>query len=220
MRQLRQVKLLPAREQVASILRNAILSREFAEGQEITLEQIASQVGVSNMPVREAFQILAADGLIKLRPNKGAVVLGINEITIRDHYETRALLEAETAARCCRTGKDISAIREILELSRQAMEDNDSAEYSNYNQAFHMEIWNCSGNEKMRSMLSSLWSGISMGHKLTQEENVQISFAEHEEILDAIEHQNVRQARNIMYAHIIRSMENVLTYYSDQQEGK
>ncbi len=41
-------------------------------------------VGVSSMPVREAFQILAADGLIKVRPNKGAVVLGINEQTIQN----------------------------------------------------------------------------------------------------------------------------------------
>jgi DNA-binding transcriptional regulator YhcF (GntR family) len=47
-------------------------------------------VGVSSMPVREAFQILAADGLIQVRPNKGAVVLGINEQTIREHYEIRA----------------------------------------------------------------------------------------------------------------------------------
>ena len=218
MRQLRQVKLLPAREQVASILRNAILSREFTEGQEITLEQIASQVGVSNMPVREAFQILAADGLIKLRPNKGAVVLGVNEVTIRDHYETRALLEAETAARCCRPDKDISNIKEICQLSKQAMEDNDPAEYSNYNQAFHMEIWTCAGNEKMRSMLSSLWSGISMGHKLTQEENVSISYAEHKAILDAMEHHEADRARTLMYDHILRSMENVLTYYSDRKD--
>ena len=99
MNNLGKVKLLPAREQVASILRKAILSRELQEGQEITLEGIAELVGVSTTPVREAFQILARDGLIKLRPNKGAVVQGINEKTIRDHYETRAVLEGEAAAR-------------------------------------------------------------------------------------------------------------------------
>lgn len=59
-------------------------------------------VGVSSMPVREAFQILAADGLIKVRPNKGAVVLGIKEQTIREHYEIRALLESEAVAKASR----------------------------------------------------------------------------------------------------------------------
>ena len=86
MRNLGKIQLLPAREQVASVLRKAILSRELKEGEELTLEGTASQLGVSSMPVREAFQILAGDGLIKLRPNKGAVVLGVNEKTIRDHY--------------------------------------------------------------------------------------------------------------------------------------
>ncbi len=98
-----KIKLLSAKEQVAAVLRKAILSRELVEGQEITLEGIAGMVGVSSMPVREAaFQILAADGLIKVRPNKGAVVLGINEQTIREHYEIRALLESEAVAKASR----------------------------------------------------------------------------------------------------------------------
>lgn len=114
-----KIKLLSAKEQVAAVLRKAILSRELVEGQEITLEGIAGMVGVSSMPVREAFQILAADGLIKVRPNKGAVVLGINEQTIREHYEIRALLESEAVAKASRPGSDISRIaRCIMPLKR------------------------------------------------------------------------------------------------------
>ncbi len=142
-----KIKLLSAKEQVAAVLRKAILSRELVEGQEITLEGIAGMVGVSSMPVREAFQILAADGLIKVRPNKGAVVLGINEQTIREHYEIRALLESEAVAKASRPGTDISRIAQcIMPLKRLA--ENNSAEYSDLNQAFHMEIWNVAGNEK------------------------------------------------------------------------
>lgn len=213
--QLGKVKMLPAREQVASILRKAILSRELQEGQEITLEGIASQVGVSSMPVREAFQILASDGLIKLRPNKGAVVLGINEKTIRDHYETRAILEAETAARCCDDGREISAIANSYHMAVKALENNDASEYSYYNQMFHVEIWTCAGNEKMKIILSSLWNGLSMGHKVTQEQYARISIAEHKRILTAIEARDAAQARQAMYDHIIRSMNNILTHYEE-----
>lgn len=212
--QLGKVKVLPVREQVASILRKAILSRELTEGQELTLEEIASQVGVSKTPVREAFQILASDGLIQLRPNKGVVVLGMNEKTIRDHYQIRGLLEAEAAAQCCEPGKDIKAIRNAYEMAKQAMDDNDASEYGNYNQGFHMEIWTCADNEKMRSILSSLWNGLSMGHKVTQEEYARISIAEHRTILEAIEEQDAKKARSTMQAHILRSMENILTHYS------
>ncbi len=103
MTNLKPIKLLPAREQVASALRKAILSRELQEGAELTLESVAAQLQVSSTPVREALQILSRDGLIRLRPNKGAIVLGINEKTIRNHYETRAILEREAAALVCRT---------------------------------------------------------------------------------------------------------------------
>ena len=90
---LKPIKLLPARERVASALRKAIISKQIGEGEVITLEATAQQLGVSVTPVREAFQILARDGLIDLKQNKGATVLGLNETTIREHYEIRAALE-------------------------------------------------------------------------------------------------------------------------------
>lgn len=210
-----KIKLLSAKEQVAAVLRKAILSRDLVEGQEITLEGIASMVGVSSMPVREAFQILAADGLIKVRPNKGAVVLGINEQTIREHYEIRALLESEVVAKASRPGTDISRIAEVHYSAEKALAENNSAEYSDMNQAFHMEIWNAAGNAKMKLLLSNMWNGLSMGHKVTEEEYASISIREHKGILQALELHDEELARLRMREHIIRSMENMLTRYVD-----
>ena len=81
------VKLIPARERVASALRKAIISRQIKEGETLALEATAQELGGSITPVREAFQILARDGLLELKQNKGATVLGVTErrcgITIR-----------------------------------------------------------------------------------------------------------------------------------------
>lgn len=211
---MKKIQLLPAREQVASVLREAILKRELKEGEELTLEGMAEQLGVSSMPVREAFQILATDGLIKLRPNKGAIVLGVNEKTIRDHYETRALLESEAAARASQKGKDISDIVYAYDTAKKALDENDFGEYSRGNEAFHMSIWTAADNEKMKAILSSLWNGLSMGHKVTEEDYAKISMYEHRKILDAIQANDVEKARKRMYDHIIRSMENILTRFS------
>ena len=71
---LRPIKMPSAKERVAAELRKAILSRQMKEGEVLSLESVASQLNVSAMPVREAFQILARDGLIQLRKNKAAVV--------------------------------------------------------------------------------------------------------------------------------------------------
>ncbi|MBS6644113.1 MAG: GntR family transcriptional regulator [Clostridiaceae bacterium] len=216
MNNLGKVKLMPAREQVASILRKAILSRELTEGQEITLEGIASQVGVSATPVREAFQILSGDGLLKLRPNKGAVVLGVSEKTIRDHYETRAVLEGEAAARASKPGVDLTEVEHAFFVAEKALENNDSKEYSKHNQAFHMEIWAAADNEKMKSLLSSMWNGLSMGHKVTEEDYAKISIFEHRQILDAVKANDGELARKRMQDHIIRSMNNILTRFEEK----
>lgn len=215
MSQLKPIKLLPARERVASALRKAILSRELSEGDDITLEGIASQLEVSITPVREAFQLLDNEGLIHLRPNKGAVVLGVNEKAIKDHYETRAILESESVYKVCSNNSDISEIQNAFECAMEALKENDSSKYSNYNQAFHMAIWNAAGNDKITSLLSSMWNGLSMGHKVTEEAYAHISVNEHEAIMQAIQDRDAEKAKKLMREHITRSMENILTHFQE-----
>lgn len=211
------IQMMPARDRVASALREAILSHQFSEGQELTLKDTAASLGVSATPIREAFQILEREGLIELRPNRGAVVLGMNEKRIRDHYETRAALERAAVRLACCNGADLSQIKLAYLQAEQALAQNNSEQYSVQNQAFHMEIWKASGNEKILELLSSLWNGLSMGHKVTQEEYARISMSEHKIILEAMESRDEDKAGNLMEAHILRSMLNVLTHLRTPQ---
>ncbi|MEA5091723.1 putative D-xylose utilization operon transcriptional repressor [bioreactor metagenome] len=216
MNNLGKIKILPVREHVAGVLRKAILIGELQEGQEITLKDIASQVGVSSMPVREAFQMLALEGLIKLRPNKGAVVLEINEKTIRDHYETRALLEGEAAALASKNSVDISEIEGIQELAEEALAANNYNEYNKHNQAFHVAIWAAADNAKIANILASLWNGMSMGPRITKEDYAILSNKEHRKIATAIKKHDADQARDAMHKHITRSMEDILKRYNNR----
>lgn len=88
-------------------------------GEVLTLENTAQELGVSITPVREAFQILERDGLIDLKQNKGATVLGINETTLREHFQIRAALESEACALCCRNHIDMSRIEQVLTVSKR-----------------------------------------------------------------------------------------------------
>lgn len=205
------IKLLPARDRVAAALREAILTQSIQPGEELTLKDTAAKLGVSITPVREAFQILARDGLIELHPNRGAVVLGITEKRIRDHYETRAILEKEAAMAACRKNADLTAVRNAYEQARIALESHNILQYSNLNQSFHMEIWNAGGNEKIKELLSGLWNGLSLGHEMTRESYAQRSMKEHAEILAALEARDEQNAGQRMQKHILRSLEDVLT---------
>ena len=93
------LEIMPVRIRITAILRKAIYSGEYKSGEELSLTRIAAQLGVSRTPVREAFQALAAEGLITLRMNKGAIVNRIDRKFIKDTFEMRILLEAEAAAR-------------------------------------------------------------------------------------------------------------------------
>ena len=213
MQGLQPVKLLPARERVASALRKAIISRQFKEGETLGLEATAQALGVSVTPVREVFQILARDGLLELKQNKGAIVLGITEKTLKDHYQVRGALESMACVLCCEENADLGAVENCLEASRISLAAGDAGSYSNYNQSFHYEIWHASGNEKLVTMLSELWNGLSMGVKTTEEEYARKSQTEHEAIFEALKSRNAKLSEERMKAHIARSLQDILTRY-------
>lgn len=209
---LRKIQMLPAREQVASILRSSILSGGISKGQSITLDSIGEQVGMSRTPVREAFQILANEGLIELRQNRCAIVKGISEEAIKDHYEMRILLETEALRRACLHMNDetLKAIQKVNEQGRRAKESSDTEAYNLANQAFHMTIWEAADSEKLKSFLALLWNGLSMNHLVTAQEYAATSLTEHEKIVEKLEKKDYEGACEAMRQHIIRSMNSTL----------
>ena len=210
---LKPIKMPSAKEKVAAELRKAILSRQMQEGEVLSLDSVATQLNVSAMPVREAFQILARDGLIQLRKNKGAVVLGITETYIKEHYQLRAILESSAAALAADPEADISEIESVYEEAAEALLEGNLRQYTDLNHAFHSEIWTAAGNQKMKNMISELWNGLSMGSMVSEEDYAKVSIKEHGNILKAIQKHDKEAAQKTMYDHIMRSRDDMLTYY-------
>lgn len=212
---LKKVQMLPAREQVASILRSSILSGGISKGQSITLDSIGEQVGMSRTPVREAFQILANEGLLELRQNRCAIVKGISEEAIKDHYEMRILLETEALKRACEHMSDetLKVIQNVNKQGQRAKDAGDTEAYNLANQAFHMTIWEAADSEKLKSFLSLLWNGLSMNHLVTAQEYAGISLADHNKIVEQLEKKDYEGACETMRQHIIYSMNSTLANY-------
>ena len=211
-----KIHLLPAREQVASYLRKAILRREIPEGSVLTLEETARHMGVSATPVREALQLLASQGLVKLRPNKGAVVLGMDEKSIRDHFAVRELLEGEAAALAARPGSDLTEVERVYAGMEKCLENHRYGDYKHYNESFHMALWEAADNPKLTQILASLWNGLSLGFLVTETDYAKISFFEHEQLMEALRAHDPERARKLMDEHMKRSLENILTNYREQ----
>jgi DNA-binding GntR family transcriptional regulator/transposase len=79
-------------DQVVHVLRESIASGRFAAGERITEAPLASRLGVSRGPVRDALRVLAEDGLLELQPNRGAVVPMIRATDVLETYASRAVL--------------------------------------------------------------------------------------------------------------------------------
>ena len=210
---LKPIKTLPIREKIAATLREAILGRKIPAGEILTLESTAQELGVSITPVREAFQTLARDGLLELKQNKRAVVLGVTEKTIREHFQVRAALESEACVLCCRNKIDLKRIDQILKVSREVIEDGDYESYASLNQTLHMEIWLAAENDKLKNMLSELWNGLSRGMKMNVEEHVRKSLKDHEEIVECIRSGDEVKCYLKMHEHIEESCKNFLFRY-------
>ena len=204
---------IPLRLEVAAAIRKAILSGEYGSGRELSLTDVAEQLGVSRTPVREAFQQLESEGLITLRMNKGAIVNTIDRKFITDHYEMRMLLEGEAALRAARNGMDTSGLLGECRQLRQRLLREDSTGYNELNQRIHAAIWTAARNGKLNNTLMNLWNGPSIGRDTDTMDHQFQSNAEHIAILDYISHRDGEMARKVMERHIERSMENILRGY-------
>lgn len=204
------IEKMPVRLKVASILRNAILSGEFANGQSLSLTDTAAQLNVSRTPVREAFQLLESEGLIELRMNREAIIRPIDETFIRDHFDMRALLESEAVIRAVKKRMDMEP---LLALQQSVPLDDApaiTAMYDAYNHDFHHLIWEGAANSKLYSFLDSLWNGPSYSRTSGGIVNHSLSVKEHGDIINYMQRGKAQAAAEVMKTHIARSMDIIL----------
>lgn len=213
------IKPVSVREQVADALRKAIYQGEIRWGEELTQEGVASRLGVSRMPVREAFLMLARDGLLVLQNHRRAVVRTLTPEEISDHYDIRILLEGEAAARAC-NNPDKADILACFEEVERAGEEGDSSAFVEANYAFHHAIWEASGSTNLVQLLEQMWNGLPPHLPELVPGQVAHSRLEHRWIVDALTHGDAETARTVMAAHIRRSMTEFLKSFLTRQERR
>lgn len=207
------VEKMPVRLKVASILRDAILSGEFADGQTLSLTDTAARLHVSRTPVREAFQLLESEGLIELRMNREAVVHKIDDNFVREHFDMRILLEGEAIERATKNRMDLEPLVRLQDTITTASAADVPRLYDAYNHDFHHAIWEGARNRKLYNFLDSLWNGPSYSRTSGGIVNHSLSIQEHGEMLDAMKKGDADAAKEKMRHHMIRSLDIILASY-------
>ena len=141
--------------QVAALLREQILRAELEPGARLRQEEIATRLSVSTTPVREAFRILEAEGLVRLDPGRGVLVFRPSMEELRETYEIREALEMLAIEHAVETmtETEIEELERILdELDR--CEDRD--EWIRLNNRYHDQMYSFASRPKLRSLIISL----------------------------------------------------------------
>ena len=215
-----QLSLMPVRIRIAAEMRKAIYAGEYSSGDELSLTDVAAQLGVSRTPVREAFQELESEGLITLRMNRGAVVNTIDRKFVRDIFEMRRLLESDAVARAAKNGMETESLLQRLYRLRDRIAEISRAEYEELNQDIHTAIWTAADNHQLQKYLMEIWNGPSVaGTPEDILEHYRNSTFEHISILQFIRDGMTAEARQAMELHITRSMANMLAFYPETEEG-
>lgn len=202
----------PLNEKVRDALRTAILSGRLKPGERLVEQRIATDLGVSRNPVREAIQALAAEGLVDSTARRGAFVAEVSAAEAREIIEVRALLEGQNARLAARR-KDPVTIRRIevlLDEGRAALAERRFDRLSALNQQFHRELAAAAHNaffadllEKMRQRTVRFFASTDPARQMTL-------WDEHAAILRAIIEGNEELAAERAAGHVMGAGQDYL----------
>jgi DNA-binding GntR family transcriptional regulator len=140
-------------EQAADAIRSRIVEGQFQFGEALSEITLATELGVSKTPVREAFLQLKNEGLVDILPQRGTFVFRMTIDELRQLFEMREILECSAlrfAVRDHREQLSQALDRIVLEM-KKATEERDTSQYRKLDAEFHGELINQSGNNFIQS---------------------------------------------------------------------
>lgn len=186
-----------------------ITTGALAPGTQLDEQQLGDRFGASRTPVREALRQLAAEGLVEMRPRRGAVVAVLTTERVFEMFE----LSAEIEALCVRlaawrmTPVERSALRRIHEESAYAVMRGDVDEYDRLNWRFHDAIYEGTHNAYIVEQAKALRERMAAFRRaqLRQGGHPERSRHEHGELVEAVMRGDGEQAAKLMRAHMFNA---------------
>ncbi len=201
-------------ERAARQLRSMIVTGKLPGGAPIVEAELCEVLGISRTPLREAVKMLAAQGLVELRPNRSARVAPMDANHITDLFEALSNVEriaAEYAARRLTT-PELSSLRQMQETMERHYQEGDLAAYFAVNQAIHSTILAGAHNATLVEMHRWLFARaeraryFALGRHARWVESIQ----EHRDILAALEAREPETAGRLLAAHVMHTGTGVL----------
>ncbi|MDF2444702.1 MAG: hypothetical protein JWR01_2905 [Subtercola sp.] len=191
-------------DEVASYVREIIMTGAVRPGEFLRLDRISAALGVSNTPVREGLLALSGEGFVIQVPRRGFVVAPFRREDIRDLFWAQAWLAGELAARAAtRIGPaELDALERIVGQYETAQAENDGVALADLGHAFHREINLSAGSVRLATLLGSVVRNLPHRFYATIEGAVDASLTEHPLIIEALRAGDPEGSRKLMERHV------------------
>ncbi|MED4584941.1 GntR family transcriptional regulator [Brevibacillus choshinensis] len=202
---------------VCRVLREAILRGHFQPGERLVQEELASSLGVSRMPVREALRKLETEGLVIIEPHRGAIVKSLSVEDIQEIYGLRSQFEKMAVEMSVEhmVQDDIDQLEELV----VAMEHSkDATEFIECNIEFHRLLISRCPWKRLVTFIETLWNGFPQQTPQMLRDQTEKSNKEHREILQAIKKRNAAEAGKLVHGHIKRTGDNLVKSLQESPE--
>lgn len=172
-------------------IRSSIVDGSYQPGDRLVLEQIARQLGISPVPVREALRRLEAEGYASFQRNVGARVATIETLAYGDSMEVLGILEGAATALAAEhlTKTDLSRARQINDGLASRVDSLDPVGFTAANKAFHEVLYGRCPNRHLVAEINREWSRLAVIRRSTfafVPQRAREAIVEHRQILDLI----------------------------------
>ena len=195
--------------QVLNKLMDWIMDGKLKMGEKLNTEELARQLGVSRMPIREALKSLEKMGLAESIPYVGVKLVSLEQEDVLQIYLTRQLLEPLAAGEACKKITE-EQIHELEEIHKEYIpiveaDEIDAKKLYLQNRKFHFAIYSISEMDRVCAMIESLWDTLSFfkliyGRDVIKNTNgAKNMIAEHQGYIDALKDRDAERLKKSLY---------------------
>ena len=215
-------------ERVYGVLRDRLMRGAFEPGQKLKIAELASALGTSTMPVREALNRLAAERAIEALPNRSVRVPSLSKDALQDLMETRFAVEGLAVTRAAKkmTPETLKQLQRLIAAQSETDDEHICEASARQNREFHFTIYRQSGSTVLLPIIESLWLQFGPYLRVASErfdgrEGRGINF--HANIVAALARRDGKTARSALESDIGRAFELVMSdesFWEQQRGGK
>ena len=214
---------LPLRDVVFNALRNAILRGDLKPGDRLMEMHLASKLGVSRTPIREAIRMLEQEGLAITEPRRGAMVAGMTEKDLEDVLLIRDALDELAVSLACENVNDeiIASLEASMKNFQKDIKGGNVNEIVAADEEFHNIIYRAADNRRLETIVNNLREQMyRYRYEYSKDKTVYSQLIdEHSRIIEGLKNQDVNGVKSTMHVHLENQVEAVRKTIRDQEKN-